>query len=483
MIRCAFTACILVVHVRQGVLGAAFIPVPTVVRVRVRVLDDIHSHRAGAKVRPDIDGLVASMGLKPVKPKRSNVNNNIDSMDKTKMKRSSKLVGGNKRKTEKEEGSISTASGDTQSGKNSVKDERSPSTTSTPTQKQSPSTLVHETRDISLTTQLDYSRQGHTSIRNFIPPDTIQQVYRDLKAYSKNDEAMRNANKKGEDSLPFLQFFNTWRDIPSVRKLATSPLLCHAAATMLGLNLPESKNPTTTGSGVRLRLYQDSVFIKRNKDGITPWHIDGRMIPLDTSNIITFWIPLQPIPSIDNGGTALLFINKSHSDFSLPYWNGRGTEYGDNNEKGKQYNAYDNLAARYGIENVDDNQIVDNNKGSIDHHMPMNVGDCTVHSGWTMHCANGNQNSSFPRTRYAIAITYVDSHAQVRKDVPGVGQNVNAKRSKNKKRLSGPETTTFLGDGEDSVSYADWIGEVLPRTQFQHDLVPDVWPSSSKAKQ
>ena len=51
------------------------------------------------------------------------------------------------------------------------------------------------------------------------------------------------------------------------------------------------------------------------------------MMPFDTSNVITFWIPLHSIPSIDDGGTGLLFINKSHSDFSLPYWNGCGAEY------------------------------------------------------------------------------------------------------------------------------------------------------------
>jgi ectoine hydroxylase-related dioxygenase (phytanoyl-CoA dioxygenase family) len=449
MIRLAFAACILVVNFRQGMLGAAFIP--TV------VLGARHRHRAGAKVRPDIDGLVESMGLTPVKRSTPNIN------------LSSKIMGGKKTKTRKEQKG-STASGDTQPDQNN-EDESNPSTP--PTQKQSPSTL-HETIDISLQTQLDYSRQGHTSIRNFIPTDTIQQVFRDLKAYSKDENI---AQEKGESSKPFLQFFNTWRDVPSIRRLATSPLLCHAAATML--NLPVSE------TGVRLRLYQDSVFIKRKKDGITPWHIDGRMIPLDTSHVITFWIPLQPIPSIENGGTALLFINKSHSDFALPYWSGRGTEYGNNDgvsgSTGSKYNAYDHLATRYGIENVDDNQIVDNNKGAIDHHMPMNVGDCTVHSGWTMHCANGNENSGYARTRYAIAITYVDSYAEVRKDIPGVGHNVSVKRNKgNRKRPPGPETT-FLGDGEDSSSYTDWIGDVLPRTQFQHELVPDVWPSSTSS--
>ena len=218
------------------------------------------------------------------------------------------------------------------------------------------------------------------------------------------------------------------------------------------------------------------------------------MIPLDTSRIITFWIPLHSIPSLEDGGTGLLFINKSHSDMALPYWNGRGNVNGDDDDS-SSYNAYSHLTTRYGIDNnVGDDRIVDNNPGVIDHHMPLSVGDCTVHSGWTMHCANGNtQNGSsgsgsgVSTTRYAVAITYVDSRAEVREDVPGVGKNVPvAKRGRMGNNNNGSSTrsrttTKFMGDDEDSVSYSAWIGDVLPRTQFQHKLVPDVWPPPSSS--
>lgn len=346
----------------------------------------------------------------------------------------------------------------------------------------SPQALEHS-KAISLQTQLDYSREGHASLRNFIPPEIIEEVYHDLKAYSTDG----NFRRKGEDTAPFLQFYNTWRDIPSVRRLATSPLLCQAACTML--NLPIST--LSPSSSVKLRLYQDSVFIKRkNKDGITPWHIDGRMMPFDTSHVITFWIPLHSIPSIDDGGTGLLFINKSHSDFSLPYWNGRGIEYDNKQGSGVGYNAYDHLTTRYGIANVGDDRIADNNPGVIGHHMPLNAGDCTIHNGWTMHCANGNTNNltkkknggALFQTRYAIAISYVDSHAEIREDIPGVGKNVSRKKKVSGDRNRSSAENTFLGDAEDRASYADWIGDVLPRTQFEHEMIPDVWPCSTYHK-
>lgn len=108
------------------------------------------------------------------------------------------------------------------------------------------------------------------------------------------------------------------------------------------------------------------------------------------------------------------------------------------------HNAYENLTDRYGIDNVGDDRIVDTNPGVIGHHMPLNVGDCTVHNGSTMYCANGNlkniankkrrkkknddgavHDGSPPfQTRYAIATSYVDSHSEVRGGVPGVGKNM-----------------------------------------------------------
>jgi hypothetical protein len=105
-----------------------------------------------------------------------------------------------------------------------------------------------------------------------------------------------------------------------------------------------------------------------------------------------------------------------------------------------------------------------------------------------MHCANGNKKnknkkknaesaSSF-QTRYAIAVSYVDSHAEVREDVSGVGKNIMV-QGKDKRRPNS-RSMPFLGDSEDSASYVEWIGDVQPRTRFQHELTPDVWPSPKK---
>lgn len=151
------------------------------------------------------------------------------------------------------------------------------------------------------------------------------------------------------------------------------------------------------------------------------------MAPFDTSKMITFWIGLQNVPTPKSGGTGLMFVDGSHNDFALPYWNGI---------EGKEY---DRLEDRY--------------CNNVRHYMPLEIGDVTVHNGWTLHCAGANMMET---DRYAIALSYVDGQAEVREDL-----------------LTGDKAN---GDKEDVWSFRQWVDEVKPRTQFQHPHVPIVWP-------
>lgn len=216
------------------------------------------------------------------------------------------------------------------------------------------------------------------------------------------------------ESLPFLQHFNTFRRLKTVKALAFS--LGEAASILL--DVP------------KVRLYQDSVFWKRVGDGPTPWHVDARMAPFDTSHFVTFWVPLQDIP---RDGTALLFCSKSHNDFSLPYWNSIENAQDEHSE-------WKRLEHRYPKDPV--------------HYMPMKVGDLTVHSGWTLHCADGAEGGTGV-DRMALAISFVDAKAELRPD---------------------SMDDKGLGDNEDRWSYQDWVHSVPPRQPFLHEFVPIVWP-------
>ena len=184
--------------------------------------------------------------------------------------------------------------------------------------------------------QLQYTRNGHAYIRSKLPKENLLTLRSDVVKYASEKEiaawrqkvevatkstevanscsSIQECKQKLQEILPeqelripFLQYFNLWRDIPSVKSFVTSPLLSKMAQTLL--DVP------------RIRLYQDSLFHKRAGDGPTPWHSDARMAPFDTSQMITFWIPLQGIPAPEKGGSGLYFVDKSHCDFALPFWN------------------------------------------------------------------------------------------------------------------------------------------------------------------
>jgi ectoine hydroxylase-related dioxygenase (phytanoyl-CoA dioxygenase family) len=157
------------------------------------------------------------------------------------------------------------------------------------------------------------------------------------------------------------------------------------------------------------------------------------MAPFDTSNMLTFWMSLEDVVQ----DTGLIFCSKSHSDFALPFWNDfDGPEY-------------QRLEERY--------------RNSSVNYMPLLLGDVTVHSGWTLHCANDNNIAG--NDRVALAISYVDARAEIRKDA-----------------MEESNGGGGYGDNEDQWSYREWVQNVQPRQQFRHALVPIVWPPETETE-
>jgi len=395
--------------------------------------------------KSEIDDLVRGIGLEPVVQQQSTTT---------------------KPSTKKTKAFVNNANSDP-SNQHDVEEKESPSVSS----------ILQSSPSISLETQLQYSRYGHAVLRSYLPPSIVQTLRSELLPHVASrailawrqkvevqlsnsadnyhrenaqsivqnlasvEECQEMLESLGVDplggDLPFLQHFNSWRAadnnddkdndnnksssaLTTVRKLCLSSYLAQTASILLD-------TPT-------VRLYQDSLFHKRaGIDGWTPWHSDARMAPFDTSRMITFWIPLQYVPKQEEGGTGLLFADGSHCDFALPYWNGvDGAEY-------------DRLEQRY---------------EGVSHHMPLDLGDVTVHNGWTLHCADAADVDAV-EDRYAFSVTYVDGRAEVREGA-----------------LSLLETDK--GDNEDVWSFRSWVEEVEPRTEFRHRMVPVVWPSEQR---
>ena len=189
----------------------------------------------------------------------------------------------------------------------------------------------------SASASLSFERNGHVTLRSVLPPSAIEDilpsidsayqrqaidVYRQKLRVLIGEEEVQHLEASGgkqtlsrlkaklnelpTDAIPFLQAFNLWRTCGEVAALASSPALAGTAANLLGVP--------------RVRLYQDSLFVKRPGDGPTHWHSDLAMSPLDTNDFVTAWVPLQPVPPEEEGGSGLVFADRSHKDVALHFW-------------------------------------------------------------------------------------------------------------------------------------------------------------------
>ena len=205
------------------------------------------------------------------------------------------------------------------------------------------------------------------------------------------------------------------KTVPAVLQLLSTERLAGTAAQLLGGK-----------PGQRVRLYQDSLFLKRSGDGPTHWHADLAMAPLDTNAFVTCWLPLQPVPAEGHGGTGLVFAGGSHRDVALPFWHGDPRECGDVSGRG-----YDEASC-----------------GALA------VGDATWHHGWTLHCAPPNERHD---ARRALAASFfLDGATRLRQ-------------------------SGRTPDDEDLESHAEWLRAVQPGKPARHELLPVVWPPASVA--
>ena len=246
---------------------------------------------------------------------------------------------------------------------------------------------------------LAFERRGHCTMRGALPPEAVRAVVPEIDALFRKrerdaleqkvrvllgDGELARARSKGaggtralkrlleglpDGSVPFLQLFHLSRAIPALDALLRSPALAGTAAALLGCD---------ARSDARVRLYQDSLFVKRAGDGQTHWHADLAMCPLDTNAFVTCWIPLQPVPVEEDGGSGLVYAQGSHRDVALPFWHGDPREA-------------DDLSGR---------EYAEAGTGALA------LGDVAWHHGWTLHCAPPNQRRT-PRRVSTI------QHAQI----------------------------------------------------------------------
>lgn len=196
--------------------------------------------------------------------------------------------------------------------------------------KENQAELVRSTK-VSAEDILRYVRKGHIKMPHLLDKDLVvdvmqpmmkdifaqkeleamqhlvQVVIGDVEASPTTVDDCNNILQQQQEPVdtPFLQLFNLWRTYDEVKKIVCSPRLAEVAAQLMGVSA--------------VRLYQDSLFVKRPGDDATAWHSDLNMVPLDTNDYITCWIPLHAVPAGEDGGSGLTYATGSHRDFSLLY--------------------------------------------------------------------------------------------------------------------------------------------------------------------
>ena len=222
--------------------------------------------------------------------------------------------------------------------------------------------------------------------------------------------------------VPFNQVINIHRINDAINNIATSRRMGQIAAELLRHD--------------NVRLYQTALFSKDNV-GLnlqTMWHRDLNMIPLDTKSVgsLTFWCPLYRRMEQRQGDSMLRFLSGSHRDISHKIW----------------YHVLDDMENRY---------------GGYSQARYLNVGDCTAHHGWLIHCATKQPDSAVHKDRLAIGFTYIAGDSTVLPDL--YCQN----RSQSHRR-------TQFGD-EDEYSYREWIKDLKEGDVIDHPLLPLVFDS------
>ncbi|MEH6989597.1 phytanoyl-CoA dioxygenase family protein [Cytobacillus firmus] len=206
----------------------------------------------------------------------------------------------------------------------------------------------------------DYRKKGHILINKMLPKEEVLNIRQLIR-----DEVYLTTRNLAEDqySKTFLFDMNLWERNKAIKKFIFNRKLAEVAADLMGVK--------------RVRILNDAAYFKKPNNLQTKWHFDLDFYPLNTSNVVTAWIPLINLPA-EIG--SMNFITKSHQ-----------IKYGDRSIKQI-------------MKEVILNRYEEENYGSL------NIGDITFHSGLTLHSAASNKTST---TREVITITYFEDESYI----------------------------------------------------------------------
>lgn len=216
----------------------------------------------------------------------------------------------------------------------------------------------------------EYKQNGHILLRGVCRPEDLP-PYRDAIAEDVRQHSLDKAKLEERDTYgkAFLQVMNLWTRDETCRRYVIARRFARIAADLMGV------------SGVR--LYHDQALFKEAHGGFTPWHQDQHYWPLATNNTLTMWMPLV---DADEHMGLMRFASGSHTEGYL----------GDLEISDKSEAHFAEYIKQRGYR--------------LSTPVAMRAGDATFHSGWTLHCAPGNDTD---RVREVMTIIYFADGARV----------------------------------------------------------------------
>jgi ectoine hydroxylase-related dioxygenase (phytanoyl-CoA dioxygenase family) len=139
----------------------------------------------------------------------------------------------------------------------------------------------------------DFARDGAVCVRNLVDAALLQRVTDAVEANIAHPGELAQVASQSDDPGRFLEDFCNWPRFPAYLELAQA-----TAATAQAL-----MGSTT------VRLYHDHLLVKEaGTRQPTPWHQDQPYYDVDGRDVISMWLPVDPVPR----ASTLEFVAGTH---------------------------------------------------------------------------------------------------------------------------------------------------------------------------
>ena len=125
----------------------------------------------------------------------------------------------------------------------------------------------------------EFKQNGFIKLKKILTPGAVARLRQELVRLL--GESF-NSSLDGDVRDRFLSLEMAWLSNPFIKAYVLSERIGKICAELLNVN--------------SVRLYHDNILSKEPGCGRTPWHYDDHHFPLATDDVVTAWIPAQPIP-------------------------------------------------------------------------------------------------------------------------------------------------------------------------------------------